>query len=81
MALMIPCPNCGARPFTEFWWGGELSPPAVADETDVEADFARVWLRVNAAGEQEERWFHFAGCRRWLTIRRDTRTNVIHGIA
>jgi sarcosine oxidase subunit delta len=34
-------------------------------------------MRDNAAGPQRERWFHFAGCRRWLTIERDTRTNEI----
>ncbi|HVZ20743.1 MAG TPA: sarcosine oxidase subunit delta [Vicinamibacterales bacterium] len=78
MALMIPCPNCGPRPFTEFWWGGEVPGVPPTDDTDVEADFARVWLRANAAGEQEERWFHYAGCRRWLSARRDTRTNTIH---
>jgi UDPglucose--hexose-1-phosphate uridylyltransferase len=42
-----------------------------------EADFARLYLRENVAGVQEERWFHAYGCRRWLTLRRDTTTNRI----
>lgn len=49
------------------------------DPASLEDDFARVWLHANIAGNQAERWFHFAGCRRWLTSHRDTRTNMMHG--
>lgn len=81
MALMIDCPNCGRRPHTEFWFGGETPPRAGPGETvDPEEDFRRVWLHDNVAGVQEERWFHHAGCRTWLTVRRDTRTNEIHDV-
>ena len=31
----------------------------------------------DAAGPQEERWFHLLGCRRWITITRDTTTNEV----
>jgi sarcosine oxidase delta subunit len=24
-----------------------------------------------------ERWFHSAGCRRWLTVRRDTSADIV----
>jgi heterotetrameric sarcosine oxidase delta subunit len=74
VSLLVPCPHCGRRPFTEFAFGGELRP---IEADDLEADFARVYLRENAAGPQEERWFHLLGCRRWLTISRDTVTNRI----
>ena len=74
MALEIPCPNCGSRPHTEFIFGGELRP---IDATDPEEDFARVYLEENLAGPQRERWFHAMGCKRWTTLTRDTRTNVI----
>ena len=74
MSLLIPCPHCGRRPFTEFTFGGELRP---VEADDLKADFARVYLRENAAGSQQERWFHLLGCRRWLTITRDTVTNRI----
>ncbi len=43
----------------------------------IEANFERVWLRDNEAGVQLERWFHVAGCRRWITLERDMRTNEI----
>jgi sarcosine oxidase subunit delta len=74
MSLRIPCPNCGERPFTEFTFGGELRP---VEAPDPDADFARVYLRENVAGVQQERWFHMLGCRRWLTLRRDTVANRI----
>ena len=45
-----------------------------------EADYQRLWLPENAAGRQTERWFHFAGCRRWLTVERDTRTNEVYAV-
>lgn len=93
MALRLNCPNCGSRPHTEFWFGGELEErpgeirgeTAAADETGrardrdaaLEADFARVWLRKNTYGRESERWFHHAGCRRWHTAVRDTLTNEV----
>jgi heterotetrameric sarcosine oxidase delta subunit len=80
MALMIPCPNCGVRPYTEFWCSGELPEGGHPGGADREADFARVWLRRNVAGDQIERWFHHAGCRRWLTLTRNTVTNAIHDV-
>jgi heterotetrameric sarcosine oxidase delta subunit len=82
MALLIACPNCGTRPYTEFWFGGELTarPPAPGVAADASAEFARVWYRQNVAGMQSERWYHYAGCRRWLTVQRDTSTNVVHGV-
>ena len=81
MALRLTCPNCGSRPHTEFWFGGEVEARAEGPKPEssgtsragvLEADFARVWLRRNNCGVQHERWFHHAGCRRWHTARRDT---------
>jgi sarcosine oxidase subunit delta len=81
VALKIACPNCGVRPFTEFWCAGEVSAEPDAGHHGLRDDFERVWMRANVAGVQEERWFHHAGCRRWMTVTRDTRTNEIHGVA
>ena len=80
MPILIKCPNCGKRPYTEFWFEGEVPLESSADDP-LQADFERVWVRKNIAGVQRERWFHFAGCRRMLTVERDTRTNEIHGVA
>ena len=46
---------------------------------DPVGDFARVYLRENAAGMQRERWYHAAGCNRWVTLDRDTTTNRFEG--
>ena len=43
----------------------------------MESDFERVFLPDNAAGAQAERWFHLLGCRRWITVTRDTTTNEV----
>jgi heterotetrameric sarcosine oxidase delta subunit len=80
MALMITCPNCGERPYTEFWCSGEVPDGGHGIATDIEADYRRVWLRRNVAGDQPERWFHHAGCRRWTTVTRHTVTNEIHAL-
>jgi heterotetrameric sarcosine oxidase delta subunit len=78
VGLMIPCPRCGPREYTEFAFGGELRD---LESPDPEADFRRVYLRENVAGVQTERWFHASGCRRWLTLRRDTVANrVLDGL-
>jgi len=68
----LDCANCGLRPIEEFTFGGER--PAVPDRiTDpLERDVDYAWMHDNVNGVTVERWFHAAGCRRWLTIRRDT---------
>lgn len=81
MGFLIECPNCGLRPYTEFWYEGELVTRLPDDGITDSQEFDRVWLRRNVAGVQDEEWFHFAGCRRWLTVSRDTRTNSTHAVA
>ncbi len=66
----------GYRPVSEFSYGGEVRPPLAPDATDEEA-IDHLWLRTNANGVQRERWFHASGTRRWYTIVRDTRTNLV----
>lgn len=68
----LDCPTCGHRGMEEFRYG-EI--PVVPDEiVDLDArDVDRVWMRANPEGRVVERWYHEAGCRRWLTHTRDTR--------
>lgn len=68
----LHCPNCGARPREEFSFGGELPgvPDYVTDPNDRVVDY--VWFFDNVRGPSIERWFHDAGCRRWMTVHRDT---------
>lgn len=75
--IQFLCPNCGRRAAAEFSFGGEaIAYPAGGVETP-EENYERVWLRENHQGRQTERWFHFAGCRRWITVDRDTLTNEV----
>jgi sarcosine oxidase subunit delta len=77
MGIELDCPNCGRRSYHEFTFGGELR--AFDPDCSEDEDYATTWLRKNAAGPQRERWFHAAGCRRWLTLERDTRDNSMLG--
>jgi heterotetrameric sarcosine oxidase delta subunit len=68
----LDCPRCGRRPLDEFTFGGERrGTPDWLTEPD-DRDFDDVWVFENPAGVATERWFHAAGCRRWLTVHRDT---------
>ncbi len=79
LALRITCPHCGSGPYSDFWFGGEDRPiPAIGSE-GLEENFDRVWLRENVSGVQTELWYHYAGCRRWFRLERNTQTNEIHG--
>lgn len=72
MSIAITCPNCGARPVEEYRFGGEAIPRTSGEETSADL-IDRTWMLTNAEGRATERWFHEAGCRRWLTVIRDTR--------
>jgi sarcosine oxidase subunit delta len=75
--LWITCPTCGERPVSEFRFGGELPhvPDSITDPDARNLDW--VWMQDNVDGITAERWFHAAGCRRWLTLRRDTSTDRV----
>lgn len=62
MSFMLPCPNCGPRDVAEYRYGGEIAAPTAP---------------TNLPGRQRERWYHRFGCRRWLAVERDVRTNQI----
>lgn len=74
MSLLVPCPNCGLRQFTEFAYGGETnSRPGPSAPPEELADY--LFVRRNAAGPQQEWWYHRSGCRSWFLANRDTVTN------
>lgn len=74
--LWLRCPGCGERPVEEFSFGGELPtvPERITDPAARDVDY--VWMLDNVEGVTMERWFHAAGCRRWMTVRRDTARDV-----
>ncbi len=68
----LPCPHCGTRPVDEFIFGEIPVVPETLTDPD-EIDLDRSFMRANPEGVQRERWFHLFGCRRWMTLERDTR--------
>lgn len=80
--LLIPCPWCGPRDEAEFRYGGQagVAYPDDPDAVDDREWAAYLFLRDNPAGWFAERWFHTAGCRRWLDALRHTVTNEIAGV-
>jgi sarcosine oxidase subunit delta len=77
--LRISCPCCGARDSREFSYLGDASvhrpDPAASDAAST--FFEYVYLRDNRAGEQQEHWYHAAGCHLWLVVTRNTVTHEI----
>jgi heterotetrameric sarcosine oxidase delta subunit len=80
VTFLIDCPHCGPREATEFSFGGEAIRRARSDATDRELADA-LYVRRNVHGWQTEWWWHDAGCRSWLEIERDTRSDQIRRIS
>ena len=76
MSLRINCPNCGIRPIEEYIYGEVPVVPETITDPDAK-DLDRAFMRSNPEGPQTERWFHVYGCRRWVTVMRDTRTDEV----
>ncbi len=77
--MRISCPLCGPRDVSEFTYLGDAGPrrpdPSAADAAEAFHDY--VHLRDNPAGWHEELWYHEAGCRSWLQVRRNTVTHEL----
>jgi heterotetrameric sarcosine oxidase delta subunit len=75
--ILIPCPHCGPRNASEYHYVGEQRTrpdPATSDPAEWRS---YLYTRTNAAGWVTETWLHRAGCRRYLTVQRDTVTNEV----
>lgn len=77
--MRISCPYCGERSNDEFVIKGDatafLARPSSLSQ---EAFHEHLYIRTNTAGEHRELWYHYAGCRQWLVVTRDTRTHAVH---
>jgi heterotetrameric sarcosine oxidase delta subunit len=77
--MLIRCPICGERSFSEFVYGGGATVTRPADPaatSDVDWH-AYLYLRDNARGPHREWWFHEFGCEEWVEVTRDTLTHEI----
>ena len=79
--MRISCPDCGERDSREFVYLGDAAPrrPEPGGPGARERYFEYVYIRENIAGVHQELWYHAAGCRRWLVVRRNTLTHEISG--
>ena len=77
--ILIPCPFCGPRDYTEFTYGGDADVRRPADPDALnDADWGEyVYMRANPRGPHDELWQHSAGCRRWIAVRRNTYTHDV----
>ena len=78
MSIQITCPHCGRRPVEEFVYGEIPVVPEEVTGVD-ERDLDRAYMLNNPEGVQMEAWFHVFGCRRWVRLKRDTRTDEVVG--
>ena len=77
--ILLPCPWCGPRNVGEIRYVGE-STPRPAPETTTPDEWRRyLYTRRNPRGPLTERWYHTMGCRRYVTVDRDTLTNATGG--
>jgi sarcosine oxidase subunit delta len=81
--MLIHCPICGERPFSEFAYGGDatIERPADPSMATDEEWYAYVYLRGNPRGPPRELWFHEFGCEEWVEVVRDTLTHEITSAA
>jgi sarcosine oxidase subunit delta len=77
--LRIPCPCCGERDIREFSYLGDASARRPDPASGEAPFFEYVYLRENRAGEIHEFWYHAAGCRSWLIVKRHTVTHKVTG--
>ena len=78
--LRIPCPHCGIRDEVEFHYGGDATVRRPDAAAGTAAFAAYVYERANPRGWHLEWWFHAAGCRQWLQVRRHTVSHAIHAV-
>lgn len=78
--ILLPCPWCGFRDSEEFGYVGELSARPEPRTASPEQWRGYLYLRANVAGWTTERWYHRMGCRRFLTVERDTMTNEVRSV-
>ena len=76
--LIIACPDCGPRDYTEFRYGGDANRVRPAHGSGSLRDWHdHVFVFDNPKGPHREYWQHVLGCREWLVVERDTASNSV----
>lgn len=73
----IPCPHCGLRNVSEFRHAGEQRTRP-EPQTATPAQWRNyLYDRRNGADWSAETWYHAFGCRRFVSVERNTVTNEV----
>ena len=76
--LILTCPLCGERPYTEYRYGGDADKPRpVHGAAEQKAWHDYLFVFDNPKGAHREYWQHVHGCRQWLLVVRDTASNAV----
>ncbi len=75
--IVLACPHCGPRNASEFRYVGELRSRPDPNATSPAEWRSYLYVQTNPAGWVTERWYHRAGCRRYLVVERHTVTNEV----
>ena len=75
--LILTCPLCGERPYTEYRYGGDADKPRPVHGAAQQAWHNYLFVFDNPKGAHREYWQHVHGCRQWLLVVRDTATNTV----
>lgn len=76
--LILTCPLCGERPYTEYRYGGDADKPRPVHGAAQQKDWHDyLFVFDNPKGAHREYWQHVHGCRQWLLVVRDTATNTV----
>jgi sarcosine oxidase subunit delta len=78
--MLLPCPWCGPRTATEFRFGGAAGTRPDPATTTPEQWRHYLYFHTNPRGWQTESWYHAAGCRRFLTVERNTLTHEVRSV-
>lgn len=75
----FPCPFCGPRDETEFFYGGEAGTerPEPAAETLDERWAGYLYMERNSKGPTREIWVHLT-CGEFFVMERDSVTHEVH---
>ncbi|PVZ15042.1 N-methylglutamate dehydrogenase subunit B [Actinomycetospora cinnamomea] len=75
--MLLPCPWCGPRHAGEFRFHGAAGTRPDPATTTPEQWRRYLYVHDNPRGWQTESWYHSAGCRRFLTVERNTLTHEV----
>lgn len=73
--LIVPCPHCGPRNSADMRYVGESHTRPDPNTTSPEAWRHHLYMRDNPAGWLTETWYCRSGCRKYLSLERNTVSN------